>query len=53
MMTTFETEAVDFVITSLIDYWLTLVGFGVCLIDLGSVKLKLVAKAIKLELFKL
>jgi hypothetical protein len=53
MMTTFETKAVDFVVISLDGSRLQLVGFEICLIDLGAVKLKLVAHAINLELFKL
>ena len=52
-MTTFETEAVDFVNISLIDCGLRLIGFGSCLIDLRLVKLMMVAKEINLELFKL
>jgi hypothetical protein len=43
-MTTFETEAVDFVVISLINSRLRLVGFEICLIDLGAVKLKLLAR---------
>jgi hypothetical protein len=44
MMTTSETEAVDFVVISLIDSRLRLVGDEICLIDLGAVKLKLLAR---------
>ena len=53
MKTTFEIEAVDFVVISLIDCRLKLVGFGSSQIDLGSVKLMLFAKDVNLELFKL
>jgi hypothetical protein len=53
MRTTSETEAVDFVVTSLIDSRLRLVGDEFCLFDLGAVKLKIACKAITLELFKL
>jgi hypothetical protein len=44
MMTTSETEALDFVGISLIDSRLWLVGDEICLIDLGAVKLKLLAR---------
>jgi hypothetical protein len=53
MRTTFETEAVDFVVTSLIDSRLRLVGDDSCLFDLGAVKLKIDCKSFTLELFKL
>jgi hypothetical protein len=44
MMTTSETEAVDFVVNSLIDSRLRLLGYEICLIDLGAIKLKLLAR---------
>ena len=53
MMTTFETKGVDFVVISLINYRLRLVGFGSYLIELGLLKLMLFAKDVNLELFKL
>jgi hypothetical protein len=53
MRTTSETEAVDFVGTSLIDSRLRLVGDDSCLFDLGAVKLKIDCKALTLEQFKL
>jgi hypothetical protein len=53
MRTTSETEAVDSVVTSLIDSRLWLVGDDSCLFDLGAVKLKINCKALTLELFKL
>jgi hypothetical protein len=53
MMTTSEIEVVDFVVTSLIDSRLWLVGDETCLFDLGVVKLKIACKTITLEMFKL
>jgi hypothetical protein len=53
MRTTSETEAVDSVVTSLIDSRLRLVGDESCLFDLGAVELKIACKEITLELFKL
>jgi hypothetical protein len=53
MRTTFETKAVDFVVTSLIDSRLRLVGDDSSLFDLGAVKFKIACKALTLELFKL
>jgi hypothetical protein len=44
MMKTSETEAVDSVVTSLIDSRLRLVGAGICLIDFGAVELKLLVR---------
>jgi hypothetical protein len=44
MMTTSETEAVDSVVTSLIDSRLRLVGAGICLIGFGAVELKLLVR---------
>jgi hypothetical protein len=53
MRTTSETEAVDSVVTSLIDSRLRLVGDESCLFNLGAVELKIACKAITLALFKL
>jgi hypothetical protein len=44
MMTTLEIEAVDSIVTSLIDSRLWLVGAGICLIDFGAVELKLLVR---------